>query len=405
VKIVGFVEGARQDSGGIGLIGVPMIHQALAARGHQELLVVAGGMISSGTPFEVGSLGFPSITLGGKRTGVFAAKSIGRWAFSSSLLEADKLVRVSDFVTLHSLYSFPVLAGYLMAKKYNKPYGLWPHGVLAPVQRRISRGRKRVYNAVVSNRILAEASILFYSASGERDETRGLGLTAPSVVIPHGVDMAPFRTLPARGAFRKAYLGGHEGPLVLYLGRLNEKKGLNILVDAAAGIVKALPDALIAIVGGAHPPSFEAQVAEWISRSPVGDRIRMLGLVDHDRKLAAFADTDVFVLPSEAENFGFAMFEAMASRVPVVVSDSLNYAPAVHQVEAGLTPPRTPEAFAEAIVTLLRNPARRRQMGDNGFRLASEFSWERCGERIETAIYCAIRRTPFPETLMAEYPV
>ena len=79
-------------------------------------------------------------------------------------------------------------------------------------------------------------------------------------------------------------------------------------------------DAIIAIVGGADPPAFGKDVAQWVRRSTVSSHIVMIGLADETQKLEAFADADVFVLPSEAENFGFAMFEAMASRVPVVVS-------------------------------------------------------------------------------------
>ena len=78
----------------------------------------------------------------------------------------------------------------------------------------------------------------------------------------------------------------------------------------------------------------------------------MPGLIVGEEKLHAFADADVFVLPSEAENFGFAVFEAMASRVPVVVSETLDYA-AEWASGAGFAVRRDPDAFADAIVRLL----------------------------------------------------
>jgi glycosyltransferase involved in cell wall biosynthesis len=388
MRVIGFVEGAQRQSGGVGLTGVPMIHQSLAARGHEDLLVVAGNMIPSGTRFRVQApdRAFATETRG--QAGAFAIPSLSRWGFSFAMSRMAPEVRRCDFVCLHSLYSFPVLAGYVMARRHHKPYGLWPHGVLAPVQRRISRGRKRLYDAIVSRRIIEHASVLFFSAPGERDETRALGLTAPSVVIPHGIDLQPFSHLPERGRFRQAHLGGRSGHVVLYLGRLNEKKGLDVLIDAAEAIVAAVPDTMIAIVGGAHPPSFARQVADWVKRSPVHDHIVMPGLFDEAQKLEALADADVFALPSEAENFGFAMFEAMASRVPVVVSDTLNYATAVRDADAGLTPPRESRAFADAIVSLLQDPERRRRMGVNGARLAD----------------CIIARRRFPPELLPEYP-
>jgi glycosyltransferase involved in cell wall biosynthesis len=361
-------------------------------------------MIRSGSQYEVATLRQAFQGAKQRQADTFAISGLGRWSFSPSALRVFPLVRGCDFVTLHSLYSFPVLAGYLAAIGLGKPYGLWPHGVLAPVQRRIHSGRKTLYNSMFSRRILDQASVLFYSAEGEREETRPLNLKAPSVIIPHGVDIEPFAKLPARGAFRDAHLGGHRGPLVLYLGRLNEKKGVDILIEAADAIVAAVPDTMFAIAGGSHPPSFEKRIAEWIRRSPVRDRIVMTGVASEAQKVEAFADADVFVLPSEAENFGFAMFEAMSAQVPVVVSESLDYAHQVRRACAGLTAPRNVEAFASAIVSLLRDRERRAVMGRNGLALASYYSWTRCGRLIETALEAILRREPFPAELQPEYP-
>ena len=113
-------------------------------------------------------------------TGVVCFPAYGRWYFSPRLYhETAPFVRDADFVTMHSLYSYPVLAGYLLARRYRKPYGVWPHGVLAPVQRLVSARKKALYSTAIARRILASASILFYSSEGEREEARVLVLTAP----------------------------------------------------------------------------------------------------------------------------------------------------------------------------------------------------------------------------------
>jgi len=400
IRLLGFVEGARCDTGGIGLIGVPLIHKAFAGRGHQDVLAIGGRPMPSAVPFLVAD---PEEVFGkndGGVMGVVSYPALGRWALSPSLAASlSRHVRAVDFVTLHSLFSFPVLAGYVLARRHRKPYGLWPHGVFAPVQRRVSRRKKAVYSGLLARKVLGSASVLFYSARGEREEAARLCLSTPSVVIPHGIETSAYAALPTRGEFRRKYLQGHQGPLVLYLGRLNGKKGLDLLIQAIAQSSQAVPSVRLVIVGGAHPPAFGGRVVEWIRQHGIDSRTVLTGPLDEQEKLKAFADADVFVLPSEAENFGFAMFEAMASRLPVVISNTLNYANEVQRHDAGIAVPREASGFAAAITALLTDPGRRRQLGENGARLAAEYSWERCGERVETAVRCILSREPFPKDL------
>jgi glycosyltransferase involved in cell wall biosynthesis len=400
VRVLGFCEGTRLDSGGIGLIGVPGIHMALAARGHRDALAIGGQPMPSAKPILTDKLERVFDAPAESAIGAASFPAWGRWCFSPRLYSAvAPVAQRADFLTLHSMFSYPVLAGYLLARRYGKPYGLWPHGVFAPVQRQVGRRRKAVYTSLLARRILDAASVLFFSAEGERDEARELGLKTPSLVIPHGIDTKQFAVLPAGGAFRRKYLGGHTGPLVLYLGRLNAKKGIDLLVESMPRVLRQLPGAKLAIAGGADPPAFTAEMRNWLRAAGVAEATVVTGILDEDDKRAAFADCDVFVMPSIAENFGFSMFEAMACRRAVVCADTVNYAEEVRSHKAGLVVPRTAEAMAAAIVTLLRDPNQRAALGDHGFAWASSYSWESCGERLETAIRCILTKQPFPSNL------
>lgn len=402
MRILSFVEGTNSSKGGFGLVGVPWIANSLAKRGHQVVLNLAGSPnpgsehwvqpdVASALANESGLGHFGIVTY---------PCPVRFWAFSPTMFNALwSYVRDTDFITLHSLYSFPVLAGYLLARWFRKPYGLWPHGVMAPVQRQINAGKKRVYDWLVARAILNNASVLFYSAPGERDETRPLHLKPPSIIVPHGLDMQAFTNLPPRGAFRSRYLAGHSGPLVLFLSRLNAKKGLDILMSAFARVVERLPDARLAIVGSGDPPQFAQQVARWVKESNVSDYVVMPGLLVEERKMQALADADVFILPSQTENFGFAVFEAMASRLPVVVSDTLDYAQEIEDHQAGLSVRRDPHLFADALLRLLTDPELRHKLGDNGFAMARMYSWETTGEKVELAIGNILRGEPLPPDL------
>ena len=159
------------------------------------------------------------------------------------------------------------------------------------------------------------------------------------------------------------------------------------------------PDTKLVIAGGPDPPAFAEEIARSICEAGVGDATVVTGILDEDDKRAAFADCDVFVMPSIAENFGFSMFEAMACRRAVVCSDTINYAAEVRRSEAGLVVPRKPENIAAAILELLRDPAYRAAVADRGFALANRYGWEACGLRLETAIQCILAKRPFPAEL------
>lgn len=399
MKIVGFAEGVRGDHAG--LVAVPMLLSCTAARGHCVVLLLAGAPILGGQNFVVPDSDRALARKEGLGTfGIVIRKARTRWACSPSMLwRFSGLVRESDFVTLHSLYSFPVLAGYLLARFHRKPYAIWPHGVLAPVQRKISVVKKYMYNKLFADRILRNASVLFYSAQGEREEAGSLRLRTPSVIVPDGFNPDKFANLPERGRFRRRFLNGHAGPLVLFLARLHAKKGVDVLIRAMQSVIAERPDARLAIVGPPDPVSFNKQVLRWVEESGIETQTVVPGVAGPEMRLEAFADADVYVLPSYAENFGFSVFEAMACGLPVIVSDKLNYAAEIAQTGAGLAVPRTPEQFSAAILNLVDQPDVRSEMGARGRLLASKYSLEETAAKVETALESILRRCPFPPEL------
>jgi len=399
MKIFSFVEGANPRKGGLGLVGVPWIAKGVAERGHQVVLIIADYPISGVERWvqpDVCTALERKIGLGNYGIVMYPCV-IQRWAFSPAMLLALlPYMRDVDFVTLHGIYSFPVLVGYLLARWFHKPYGLWSHGVFAPIQRQISARKKKIYGGLIARAIIDNASVLFYSSKGEREEARSLNFKVPSVIVPHGLNSEDFVNLPSRGAFRSRYMAGHSGPLVLFLSRINQKKGLDILARAFALVLERVPNARLAIVGSSDPPQFEDQVMSWVKESGISDYVMMPGLLVGEEKMQAFADADVFVLPSQAENFGFAVFEAMASRIPVVISDTLDYAKEVETHQAGISMPRDPQAFADAIVLVLTDKDLHRKLGQNGFSLARTYSWDTTGEQVERTIECILRGEPLP---------
>ena len=411
MRILGFVEGAVACKGGVGLWGVPGILSGTAARGHQVALVVGGPPILGREHLLADSLdGAMKRKEGAGTFGMVTFRCIEQWSFAPSILwRASRYVRSADFVSLHSLYSFPVLAGYLLARWHKKPYAFWPHGVLAAFQTTVSAGKKGIYDRLIARYIVKNADLVVYTARGERDEAQQAYVVANSknhgspaksrprsVIVHDAFDPTDYAVLPPRGEFRKRYFDGHAGPLVLFLARLNAKKGLRLLAEAMSLVMRNRPDARLAIVGPADPPSFEDQVRRWLRDAGIDSKTVLTGRVSPAAKIQAFADSDVYVLPSETENFGFSMFEAMASRIPVVVSKSLDYAAEIAAANAGFAVDREPQPFADRILQLLGNPDLRCQMGQNGPVMARRYSVEEAARKLENTIDCVLHNRPLP---------
>jgi glycosyltransferase involved in cell wall biosynthesis len=201
--------------------------------------------------------------------------------------------------------------------------------------------------------------LIALTTRGINDHLReGIGRPEQWLSIFSGIDVAPYEQAIARREETRQSLGYTRADvLVGYVGRLEPVKGLPYFVDAARAVAYESPEARFLVVGhGAQRDDLEA-----LAR-PLGSRVRFMGL-RHDvhRIMAAL---DVFVLPSVNEGQGRVLLEAGAAAVPAVAT-SVGGVPdvVVHGHTGLLVPPRDPDALADAIVTLARDPDRRRAMG------------------------------------------
>ncbi len=400
MKLFNFVEGAWPRQGGVGIGCVPKIGISLAASSVRVLLVSGGPPTPGYESYVQPDVDSAKRQHAGKGSfAIISVRSWGKYAFAPSIVwRVGPSVRGADAVALHSVYSFPILVGYLLARFWRKPYILWPHGVLAPYMRQIGRHKKWIYDRIFARRILKGASAIICTGEGERREVLSLDASLRTVVIPHGIALQNYASLPGRGAFRAKYLGRHQGPVILYLGRLAAVKGLKLLIEAFAKVLRSVPDARLVLVGPPDPASFDHTVKERLQQYGVTDRAVLTGgITDLKDKQEMFADADLFAMPSYTENFCHALFEAMAAGLPCVVSDSLNYAGEVAMHNAGLALGRDPSEFAAGMIQILQDAALRRRMSENAKRLASGYSWEKCGERIERTLQSVVAGQPLPD--------
>lgn len=202
-------------------------------------------------------------------------------------------------------------------------------------------------------------------------------------LLPNGVDDTPFAT-----AEPFAELTDHDRPLLLFVGRLEPRKGVDVLVQAFLQLRASIPNLRLCVVGEGPgrdrceqmiPPSIRAD-AMFVGAVAAADLPRY------------HASADVFVSPAlGGESFGIVLLEAMAAGLPIVASDIPGYRTVVNDGRQGrLVPPNDVFALSDAISALLENEKLRLAMGAEGRQTAAEYSWPVIGGRIET-LYRAVR--------------
>jgi glycosyltransferase involved in cell wall biosynthesis len=291
-----------------------------------------------------------------------------------------------DLLHIHSLYLFHDWAAGALARKLAKPYILRPHGTLDPYIFQRRRLKKILFDLWFQNRMLARAAAIHYTAEEEMRLATPYVHGAPGVVIPNGLELADYARLPAKGSFRARHPEIGDRRILLFLGRINFKKGLDILA-AAVGRLKR-EDLHLVIAG--PDGGFLADSKRFVAEAGIESRTSFVGMLQGEAKLAAFTDANLFLLPSYSENFGISVIEAMACGLPVLVSDKVNIWREVVADGAGLAAPCDAAAFADLIAQLVDDAPRLARMGEAGRRsVARRYDWASIAERLE-AVYQAV---------------
>ncbi|ACL66588.1 glycosyl transferase group 1 [Anaeromyxobacter dehalogenans 2CP-1] len=283
-----------------------------------------------------------------------------------------------DLVHLHMLWTAAGIVAARHCRARGIPYVVTLHGALNPWALRQRAFEKRVFLAAAERRNLRGAARLHFTTEAERDEAPPWVRTLPAVVVPDVVDAERFVGLG--NADERAH--SFE---VLLLSRIHAVKGFDLLVPAMRRVRALEPRARLVVAGpdeGGHRAVVERQVAA----AGLREAVTFTGLLDETGRARALARAALLVAPSHQENFGMSVAEAMSAGLPVIVSDRVNLAGDVQRAGAGEVVPLDEGALADAILRVLRDPARRSDMGAAGRRLVTErFSSRAVGGALRAA--------------------
>ncbi|MBJ7457940.1 MAG: glycosyltransferase [Thermoleophilaceae bacterium] len=314
---------------------------------------------------------------------LFPVKAPHRLLYSPGLAaRLNEVVKDFDLVHIHSLWLHPQYAAQHAARKAGVPYIVSLHGALDPYLRQRGRLRKAATSKLWQDGMLEHAELLHVTTQAEQDLTDDIAPAVPRYTVANGTWVDRLAPADADGArFRQEFLSGFDGPLAVFLGRINFKKGLELLIDSFKHVVATTPDAQLAIIGPDDEgllASLEARVAEL----GLGEHITFTGALYDPHRTDALAAADVWCLSSHSENFGIAVIEAMAAGCATVISPAVNLADEVIREDAGIVAELDPQKFGAAISDLFADPTRRAEYAASGARFARKFDWPVVGPQL-----------------------
>ena len=343
-------------------VKVRALAEGLAARGHAITVLTADWgldrrlrQLPNEPPADLDPLGRKR-----KISGVTAIY-LGNWlhyraASWNPALPRFLRARLQEFEIVHIFGLYDMLGPGVAAacRKKKIPYVVEPIGMFVPRVR--SFGLKRMYHRFLGREMLAGAKAIVATAEQEQSEFIAGGIPRGKIVLRrNGVDGPPVP--PERGLFREAMGIPPEAKLLLFLGRLSEKKSPHLLLQAFARVIASeTPEQApvhLAFVGPDEAGMLAKLKKMAASIAPAG-RVHFSPALADARKWQAYRDADIFVLPSQNENFGNTAAEAAAAGTPVIVTDQCGIAPLLADV-AGLVVEHNESALTNALQELLHD--------------------------------------------------
>ncbi|MDA0266914.1 MAG: hormogonium polysaccharide biosynthesis glycosyltransferase HpsP [Cyanobacteria bacterium] len=313
----------------------------------------------------------------GYTTWYFRCSPFRRYKFSLGLLRwLMTHAQDYDIAHIHALFSPVSSTAATVARWRGLPYLLRPLGTLDPADLRKKYRLKQLYAAVLERSNLAGAAAIHFTSAQEALISERFNTQTPDLVLPLGVTPLPHRWGEVINV-RDKYGIPADCPIVLFMSRIDPKKGLDLLLPALEALQQqGLPFHFVLCGANPQDRAYEQSISQRIADSPLQAQTTVTGYVAGDLKTALLEAANLFVLPSYYENFGIAVAEAMLTGVPVVISDQVHIWQDIQRSQSGWVCQCTEASVTERLREALMAGAEQQQRGDNAVAFAkANYSW------------------------------
>ena len=279
-----------------------------------------------------------------------------------------------DLVHTNAIFSYTNLPAHWACQLYQIPYIMTPHGMLEPWALSYNSWKKKLYFYLFEKLSLQRATAIQALASTEAINLQRLGIKSPVVIVPNGIHQNNFQNLPNPETRHKM--------LILFLGRIDPKKGLDLLAAAFKKVHAQFPQTHL-IIAGPDNIGFSPTVKRYFAEVNCLEAVTFTGMLTGSLKFAALAAADLYVAPSYSEGFSMSVLEGMASGLPCVITTGCNF-PESKIEKAALVVDIDAKHIADALLLCLVNPEEAKQMGDRARQFIFEnYTWNNIAYKME----------------------
>jgi glycosyltransferase involved in cell wall biosynthesis len=291
----------------------------------------------------------------------------------------DHNIKNFDIIHLHNYRSYQNNEICARAKRDHVPFILQAHGSVPP-----TTDKKMItyfYDLFWGNDILKSSSKFIAITRREVEQYKRRDISEDKIcIVPNGIDSSVYHKLPEKGKFREKYLINLETKLILYLGRLDRIKGIDLILESYADIINDYHDSVLVLVGPDH--GHKSHLERLAKKLDISDRVLFTGFVSELEKKMALVDSDVFVTPYYY-GFPVTFLEACSCGTPIIVTnkgDDLDFI----QDNVGFVVENTKENLSNAIRIVFSDKEVRNKFKQRGREIIAErFTWDKISNKLE----------------------
>ena len=288
-------------------------------------------------------------------------------------------IKYYDIIHLHSVRTYQNNQVIKYAKKYDIPIILHAHGSIERIGNK--KSLKKMYDKLFLKNIINTVSTFLSLSESEKDAHIRMGVPLNKInIIPNGVNVSEYKNLPKEGIFKKKYGISQEKQILLYIGRIDKSKGIDLLIKAYNDLIQKNKSLILVIAG--LDTGYKKELLKIISNLKLGDEVLFVDYISESDKICAFVDSTIFITP-RFYGFPITFVEACAFGLPIVTTDGGDYLEWINDY-VGFCTKFDEKELAQSISKIIDDVEMRTHFSSNGKEIVeSAFNWKNISGNLE----------------------
>lgn len=307
---------------------------------------------------------------------------------------------ITDETILHtqSLWNYPPYCAFKLSQKQKLPLIMSIRGNLYDWNLNKSKWKKDLALNLFQMKMFKEASCLHATEENEVKAIRNLGIKTPVALISNGIEVDEFETLSSKEQAAKSLDLDIDKMYILFMSRIDSKKGLEYLVKSFIKLEKKYPKWNLLIAGPIYDKKYFDRINSNIDNNNIRDKVHYFGMVSGQERLNLFAVSDLFILPAHTENFGMVIGEAMAAKLPVITTTGTPWKVLNDQNAGWWVDLNDENIFIALKEAMQKNSHELKEMGERGYKIIKkDFTWEEVANKMKQVYSWILGKSEKPD--------